>query len=75
MARNDYPAELKYQSGNKVDWRFYDSFDNAQKAAAVAREDAKEQRSQGYDFGYHQIGAIETSMDEHGHAIYRVTCP
>ena len=52
MPKYDYPEPQKKEVGNKVCWYTYDKIEDAEKASRIAKEEAIEVASMGYDFGY-----------------------
>jgi hypothetical protein len=75
---NGYPVEglLDSSTGNKVGWLYYDTRENAIKAAAVARLEATAKEAQGYDFGYSIPGEVaEVEVGQDFRPVWRVTIP
>lgn len=66
-----YPEPLSLECGCKVMWRIYATRQEAEEASKVAKKEARERISQGYDFGYLSPGSISTKED----GTYTVTCP
>tara|TARA_R100000406_G_scaffold77679_1_gene58358 strand:+ start:56 stop:265 length:210 start_codon:yes stop_codon:yes gene_type:complete len=66
----EYPKPDDIRTGFKVSWFLYSNLEDAERAAALAREVMKAKLEQGYDFGYQMPGFIEKS--EQG---YEVTIP
>lgn len=60
-----YPEHQARLSGCKVSWRYYDSREDADAAAAAAKHDAEIQWQRGYDFGYCCPGSIQWVGSEH----------
>jgi hypothetical protein len=54
-----YPPEQAFRSGFKVSWNYYDTREDADKCAEIARNNAAYYREKGYDFGYCSPGSVE----------------
>lgn len=59
----DYPEPQGRRHGVKVSWSYYDSEDDAKKAAEAAKSNARILAGQGYDFGYMAPGSVEKVTD------------
>lgn len=59
----EYPQHLGVRSGCKVGWLLYADRGIAEKAAEVARWNAKIYAGLGYDFGYQSPGNITETKD------------
>lgn len=56
--RKPYPPEQDLRSGCKVSWYYYDSREDADACAKVAKHNARIALSEGYDFGYCGPGSV-----------------
>jgi len=63
MPKYDYPEPQKKEIGCKVSWYTYDKIEDAEKASQIAKEDAIETASMGFDFGYLTPSTITKNDD------------
>lgn len=66
-----YPKADRIESGSKVCWRHYTDQTDADRAAEIARKEARDMERRGYDFGFCQPGSISTTSG----GLFRVCCP
>ena len=60
----EYPTHQHVRSGCKVSWLYYAKEEDARKAAAAAKANAKILAAQGFDFGYQSPGYIDKLADD-----------
>ena len=63
MPKYNYPEPQKKDIGNKVCWYTYSNLEDAEKASAIAKEEAIECARMGFDFGYLTPGTITKKDD------------
>jgi len=54
---------IGHRTGCKVAWQYFATEEEAQLAAAAARDDAVRLAAQGYDFGYQVPGTVRRLAD------------
>lgn len=59
----NYPSHQRARGGCKVSWLIYADKADAERAATIARREAKRKWQMGYDFGYQSPGNITTTED------------
>lgn len=71
----DYPKPQARETGCKVSWYYYASYEDAQKASLAAKHNAVIQEGLGYDFGYQSPGSIRKVTEARRNGMWEVVLP